>query len=175
MNILKTCFKCNITQSIDNFYKHAAMEDKHLNKCKSCCKIESKQREEKLRNNPEWNEKEKIRAREKYHRLDYKEKHKPTTEKRRESMKRYKEKYPEKIKASASASTIVNINGHNHHWSYNKEHWKDVIDVTEEQHNTFHRFIIYDQERMMYRRVDTLELLDTKEKHLIWVQSHLPF
>ena len=28
-----------------------------------------------------------------------------------------------------------------------------------------HRFIVYDQERMMYRRYDTNELLDTKEKH----------
>ena len=40
-------------------------------------------------------------------------------------------------------------------------------------HNTAHRFIIYDQERMMYRRIDTLELLDTKEKHYDFIKEKI--
>jgi hypothetical protein len=52
-----------------------------------------------------------------------------------------------------------------HHWSYNEEHYKDLIFVTKKHHMKAHRFIIYDQERMMYRRCDTGELLNTKEKH----------
>jgi len=32
-----------------------------------------------------------------------------------------------------------------------------------------HRFLVYDQERMMYRRYDTNELLDTKEIHLEFI------
>lgn len=32
----KTCFKCNETKSIDDFYAHDRMIDGHLNKCKAC-------------------------------------------------------------------------------------------------------------------------------------------
>jgi hypothetical protein len=57
-----------------------------------------------------------------------------------------------------------------HHWSYNEEHFKDVIWLTKKEHMKGHRFIIYDQERKMYRRIDTNELLDTKEKHERWIK-----
>lgn len=56
-------------------------------------------------------------------------------------------------------------NAEKHHWSYNVEHYKDIIWLTKKQHKKGHRFLIYDQERMMYRRYDTNELLDTKESH----------
>jgi hypothetical protein len=32
----KTCFKCQITLPIEQFYKHAAMADGRLGKCKDC-------------------------------------------------------------------------------------------------------------------------------------------
>lgn len=34
----KTCFKCNKTLPLEAFYKHKAMSDGHLNKCKECTK-----------------------------------------------------------------------------------------------------------------------------------------
>jgi hypothetical protein len=40
--ISKVCFKCNELKNIDQFYKHKAMLDGHLNKCKDCTKKDVK-------------------------------------------------------------------------------------------------------------------------------------
>jgi len=38
----KTCFKCNQTKPLCDFYTHPRMADGHLGKCKECTKIDTK-------------------------------------------------------------------------------------------------------------------------------------
>ena len=85
-------------------------------------------------------------------------------------MDRYCNKYPEKIRASSSVHKLKRELDHLHHWSYNEEHYKDVIHITESDHNRLHRFMIYDQERKKYRISSSMELLDTREKHIEFLE-----
>lgn len=167
----KKCFKCGSTKPVSDFYKHPQMGDGFLGKCKVCTKRDTAKRASELMKNPEWHELEKKRQRDKYYRLGYKEKHKPTQIKKAKSMQKYKEKYPEKYRAkNVSLRIPCPIGKQRHHWSYAEEHLRDVIILTNEQHYKLHRYIIYDQERMMYRDLNGV-LLDSKESHVKYFKS----
>lgn len=166
----KKCFKCDVTKELNEYYKHPGMSDGHLNKCKECTKKDSQKREQILRQYPGWVQKERKRGREKYYRLNYKEM-KPSGQQKKISQSRYIRKYPEKRKATNMSQHIKRKKGYQiHHWSYNTEHYKDVLQLPLCEHVKAHRYMIYDQERMMYRTVEGI-LLDTKKSHTKYIDS----
>lgn len=93
----------------------------------------------------------KNRNREKYHRLNYKDKE-VSYEVRKKRRENYITNYPEKYKAKIASQRLPKEQGCElHHWSYNEEHYKDVLELSISDHNLLHRFIVYDQEIKMYR------------------------
>jgi hypothetical protein len=165
----KICFKCNENKPLHEYYKHPKMADGHLGKCKGCTKKDVKERFDVLIQDPEFIESERKRARGKYHRL-YKGVHKPSLEDKRRYMMAYNSKYPEKVKVKNISQHMDCKEGHNlHHWSYNTVHARDVIELSIKDHNKAHRFLTYDQERMMYRNLEGV-LLDTRERHETYIR-----
>jgi len=170
---MKKCFKCGIEKELSEFYVHPQMGDGHLNKCKDCTKKDVKIDYKKNIKDPIWHQKQKARGRDKYRRLNYNDIYKIGTDEKRIIMKKHNEKYPEKYIAKFKSVMIkAPVGFEKHHWSYNKEHYKDVLFLTREQHNIAHRYMVYDQERMMYRTISNV-LLDTKESHEIYINQYI--
>jgi len=159
---MKVCFKCGIEKPLTEFYAHPRMADGHVNKCKICNKKDIKGNYEENVKNPDYITKERKRGRNKYRRL-----YVGTGKAKPKDVAKWLSKFPEKGKALNMSSTLKKPfdGAEKHHWSYNEEHYKDVIWLTKKHHMKAHRFIVYDLERMMYRRYDNNVLLDTKETH----------
>lgn len=165
---MKTCIICEKNRSFSDFYKHSKMRDGYLNKCKDCCKKQSDIRYKKLIQDPIFHENEKARRR-------VKEKKVIVPKSKHQVYLDYKEKFPEKYKIQIMFKhhSEKNENYHFHHWSYNEEHFNDCIKLNPKDHKIAHRFLIYDQERYMYRRNDTMELLDTKDSHENFIKQKI--
>lgn len=156
-------------KDISEYYKHKMMMDGHLNKCKECIKRDVRTRYSHNVTDELFLKKERKRGREKYYKL-YSDRRTQTNSYRQ----KWCEKFPEKVNASLACRTIRNkikdTNVHLHHWSYLEEYWTDLIQLTPKEHYKAHRFLIYDQERMMYRRCDDNTLLDTRDRHESYIR-----
>jgi hypothetical protein len=141
----KTCRTCKIEKPILDYYQHKYMSDGHLNICKTCIKSNVEKLRTKKLKDPFWAEKEQ--------------------ERQRKKAERRRCQFPEKTSAhNACKSLQIDRNTHLHHWSYLEEHWTNVFPVDVKDHRIIHSQMIYDGERMMYRKIPDLELLDTSDK-----------
>lgn len=168
---MKQCFKCNEHKELTEFYRHSQMADGHLNKCKDCTKKDTKEHTEYLyETDSDFAVKEKVRGRKKYHKYKYDS----NRGNKKETMKSYNQKYPEKYKAKCAIGKAVPTKEgfERHHWSYNEDHFLDVLTLPIQDHAKAHRYMTYDTKAKMYRSLEGT-LLDTKVKHLFYLSSVL--
>ena len=166
---MKTCNICKAQKAKEEYYKHPKTADGFAGKCKSCTKEFSINSYQRRMQNPEFALAERIRSREKSKRRI---RVAPPEEKRREWQQGYVERYPEKYAARTMATTLPHAKGfHNHHWSYQEQHFKDVIPLSAQEHKFLHRYLVYDAERKQYRRCTDGILLDTREAHEAFIQE----
>ncbi len=96
---MKKCFKCLRILSIDEFYKHSAMSDGRLNKCKDCTKKDAT--EHRLKNLSRVRQYDKLRGA-MPHRVAARKEYKQTAQGKRahaRAIKKQRELHPERYKA----------------------------------------------------------------------------
>lgn len=178
---MKKCNECGVIKELNLFHKNAKSPDGFRTKCKSCvCKKQSVYR----KNN---SEKVKLYIRDyiaknkEYYKQYQKNKYIKSdrvimTEdekkiKKKEYDKKYHLKYPEKRKAKIAVNYFkVDKGYHKHHWSYNKQHYFDIILLTNKQHLSLHKFIKYCTDSFYYKSIDGI-LLDSRDKHMKYIQE----
>jgi len=156
---MKRCFKCGIEKELSEFYAHPKMGDGHLGKCKECTKKDSDKRDKQLRHSPEYCEKERLRAKEKYHRLNYRIRQFELTK-----SKPYKNAVYKNLHRHEGISKELNI----HHWNYNLP--KDYFILHKKIHRFIHRFIVLDKTTLCFK-TQTGELLSTKKQHSEYIDK----
>mgnify|MGYP003650423113 CR=1 FL=1 len=140
---MKVCFKCGNNKSLGSFYKHKGMKDGFLNKCKDCTKKDSKERSEILSKDPNWIESERKRQREKYKRLNYKD----------------KQLKWDKDKPWKRTSTYKNLSRNKktpkgfelHHWNYNDGFLESCFLMSIKEHKKLHTLITLDIEERIFK------------------------
>lgn len=104
----KECFKCHRVLPLEEYYKHLAMGDGHLGKCKSCTKADTAARVEAKKSDPDWVVSEALRQRKRQAEARVTGKAVALTgEKRREVHRKHAEKYPEKMLARTLLGNAV--------------------------------------------------------------------
>ncbi len=160
---MKKCFKCGKEKLLSDFYKHNGMLDGHLNKCKECAKKDVKNRYEVLSQDEEYMEKERARGREKYHRLNYKERQKEINKKRPwNNYSAYKN-----LNRNLSVPKGFEV----HHWSYKLENIKSVFIVSRKDHKKLHKHLDFIQKERCFAYKG--KILDTKTKHKKFINQLL--
>lgn len=159
---MKKCYRCGLEKPLTDYYLLKSMADGHLNKCKDCVKECAKIALQIKISTPEGLEKERARHRDKYQRLNYKD----------------KQKEWDKDKSWKNTSAYKNLNRNNnipkgfeiHHWNYNIEYLKDFFILPIKQHKLAHKFLILDIEKRIFKDLDGSYLL-TRKSHEAYLKS----
>lgn len=164
MDGYKTCFKCGQTKKLDEFYIHKEMKDGHLNKCKSCAKLDVSKRHVLNMKNPSFLEKERERGRNKYKRLNYYGRCSHIKDKGLGS------DYKSMNKKLRNAG--FDLKGKEvHHWNYNAIYSGFILD--KRLHRMLHNNLIYNSDNKVFYFND--DILDTKDKHMNFIRKILDF
>jgi len=149
------CKKCGLEKGVE-FYANDRT-------CKDCRKEIIRKRHHVKSNDPEWVEKERARHREKYHRLDYKEK----------QLIWDKDKPWKKTSAYKNLHRDLKIpkGVASHHWNYADDKLRDVVLMDFKNHKSFHQLIKLDVEKRIFKVIKTGDWLNTRKKHLNFIIS----
>lgn len=161
----KTCRQCGVTKPISEYYKHKNMPDGYLNHCKKCKKEYAKKAYDEKSKDKNWIESERKRHRDKYKRLNYNEKQKLWDKNKPWTKTSEYKNLSKRLKIEKGCEA--------HHWSYKKEHIKDVIILKTKTHRNWHKFLSLDRDLKCFKGING-EILDTKEKHIKYIQKHYP-
>lgn len=158
----KICFKCSTLKDLSEYYKHKEMKDGHLNKCKSCTKLDAIKVYKNITSTEGGIEKERIRHKEKYKRLNYKEKQKIWDENKPwKNSSKYKN-----LNRNLKLQKGLEI----HHWNYNDEYLEDYFILSIKEHKKLHSNLIFDFETRTFFTKDNL-ILNTRELHKNFIES----
>jgi len=164
---MKKCSKCNQIKERTDFYNYDKSRDGVGYYCKECHKEITKNnyvKHPRILLSPE----QKLKRKREYDKAYNK---KCDWSKYYGKRNIYRLKFPEIVLAEQATSKIKPKKGlDKHHWSYNKEHWMDIIFLGKSIHRIAHRNMIYDQERMMFRTTAGI-LLDSKIDHLNFIDG----
>lgn len=151
----KVCFKCGRVLPLDSFYKHPRMRDGHLNKCKDCTKTGVHNRWVEKSKDPEWVEKERSRGRDKYIRLNYRQKYEGC------SLRKLLPNAYGDISRKLRKYKITKKGFEFHHWNYHL--LNSVFQLSRKAHKCIHRHMTFNRDDLYCYEEDGTRLTSEKQ------------